>query len=221
MTGASRTASDRPAAAPRGLRRFTGPRPPRQERCELCTAPLADGGHRHLVDTANRALACTCTPCALLFDRPGAAGGRFRTVPERYLADPDHGLDDSTWEALGIPVGVAFLFRNSALDRTVALCPSPAGATESEPSPSAWRDVLRATRLAGTMEPDVEALLLRRTDGRTECYLAPVDVCYELVGLMRLHWRGFDGGQQARAGLESVFDRVRARARHVRKERMP
>ncbi|MGW1553095.1 DUF5947 family protein [Streptomyces sp. NPDC002346] len=31
-------------------------------------------------------MACACTPCALLFERPGAAHGRFRTVPDRYLS---------------------------------------------------------------------------------------------------------------------------------------
>ncbi|MFE1784850.1 hypothetical protein ACFW9F_20265, partial [Streptomyces sp. NPDC059506] len=76
MTGASRTASDRPAAAPRGLRRFTGPRPPRQERCELCTAPLADGGHRHLVDTANPGGGGAPTP-------PGPGGVTAGGAPRR------------------------------------------------------------------------------------------------------------------------------------------
>ncbi|MGW1554431.1 DUF5947 family protein, partial [Streptomyces sp. NPDC002346] len=75
-----------PVARARGLRRFAAPPEPRQERCELCGVPVTEGGHRHLVDTEKRALACACTPCALLFERPGAAHGRFRTVPDRYLS---------------------------------------------------------------------------------------------------------------------------------------
>ncbi|TQK42755.1 hypothetical protein FBY35_4190 [Streptomyces sp. SLBN-118] len=188
-----------------------------QERCELCGVAVAEDSHRHLVDTDKRALACACVPCALLFDRPGAAGGRFRAVPDRYLADADHRLDDSAWEVLQIPVGVAFFFRNAALDRLVALYPSPAGATESELEPSAWQSVLGNSRLAALLEPDVEALLLRREQGgsRTECYLVPIDICYELVGRMRLLWQGFDGGAEARADLESFFEQVRCRARAV------
>ncbi|WP_326654565.1 MULTISPECIES: DUF5947 family protein [unclassified Streptomyces] len=204
-----------PTGELRGLRRFLTERPPRKERCELCGVAVADDRHRHLVDTDERALACACVSCALLFERPGAAGGRFRAVPDRYLADPDHSLDDNAWEILQIPVGVAFFFRNAALDRLVALYPSPAGATESELEPSAWQTVLGGSRLAALLEPDVEALLLRRTQGRAECYLVPIDICYELVGRMRLLWQGFDGGAEARADLEAFFEHVGGRARPV------
>ncbi|MFH9043697.1 DUF5947 family protein [Streptomyces sp. NPDC017966] len=195
------------------LFRFTAPRPPREERCELCAAALPDPGHRHLVDTENRTLACACDPCARLLDASGASTGRFRAVPCRYLSDPGHGLDEAAWERLRIPVGVAFFFHDSALDRPVALCPSPAGATESEPDPEAWQSVLDASPLAGLLEPDVEALLLRRHQGRVECHLVPIDICYELVGRMRLRWQGFDGGAEARADLEEFFGHVRERAR--------
>jgi len=205
----------RPAVRPEaaGLRRFVEPAPPQPERCELCGVPLAEAGHRHLVDVERRALSCACTPCALLFEQPGAAGGRFRTVPDRYLVDADHGLDDSAWEQLGIPVGVAFFFRNAALDRLVALYPSPAGATESELDPSTWQQVLGGSSLAAMLEPDVEALLVHRVDGRYESYLVPIDICYELVGRMRLLWQGFDGGAEARADLEQFFAQVARRAR--------
>ncbi|MGW7310164.1 DUF5947 family protein [Streptomyces sp. NPDC054835] len=203
-----------------GLRRFTTPRPPREERCELCGVPLAaEERHPHLVDTDKRALVCSCGPCAQLMDRSAASPGRFRAVPGRFLSDPGHRIDDRTWESLRIPVSVAFVFHNSALDLPVALYPSPAGATESEPGQEAWRSVLEATRLASLLEPDVEALLLRRHEGRTECFLVPVDLCYELVGRMRLHWQGFDGGAEARAELDGLFAHVRSLAREPRGSR--
>ncbi|WP_406437491.1 DUF5947 family protein [Streptomyces sp. NBC_01613] len=203
-----------PAARTSGLRRFLSERPPQPERCELC-AVTVEAGHRHLVDTEKRALVCACTPCALLMAEPGAAAGRFRTVPARYLTDPGHRLDEGAWDALQIPVGVAFLFRNAALDRLVALYPSPAGATESELEPATWTSVLGGSPLAELLEPDVEALLLRRTDGRFECHLVPIDICYELVGRMRLLWQGFDGGAEARAALDAFFADVARRARPV------
>ncbi|MEU3467522.1 DUF5947 family protein [Streptomyces sp. NPDC006687] len=202
-----------PGARTRGLRRFAGPRAPQQERCELCGVVVPDDNHRHLVDTERRSLACACTPCSLLFAQPGAGSGRYRTVPDRYLADPGHAFDAAAWDLLQIPVGVAFFFRNAALDRLVALYPSPAGATESELDPATWQTVLGTSRLAGMLEPDVEALLLRRTEGRTECYLVPIDICYELVGRMRLLWQGFDGGAEARAALQVFFAQVGQRAR--------
>ena len=202
-----------------GLRRFLTGREPQPERCGLCAAAVDETHHRHLVDTEKRAIVCACLPCALLMQEPGAAAaGRFRAVPERYLTDPDHHLDDGAWEALQIPVGVAFFFRNAALDRLVALYPSPAGATESELEPAVWTTVLGGSRLAGLLEPDVEALLLRRTAGRVECFLVPIDICYELVGRMRLLWQGFDGGAEARAALDAFFEQVARRARDARQE---
>ncbi|MFI7500980.1 DUF5947 family protein [Streptomyces sp. NPDC049687] len=195
-----------------GLRRFLTERPSQPERCELCAAAVPED-HRHLVDTEQRALVCACIACALLMEQPGAAAGRFRAVPARYLTDPGHHLDEQAWEALRIPVGVAFFFRNAALDRLVALYPSPAGATESELEPATWTEVLGGSRLAELLEPDVEALLLRRHDGRCECHLVPIDVCYALVGRMRLLWQGFDGGAEARAALDAFFADVARRVR--------
>ncbi|MFG2827260.1 DUF5947 family protein [Streptomyces sp. NPDC048434] len=210
-----------PPAAHRGLRRFRAPVPPAPERCELCGVVLAEHNHRHLVNTERRALACACTACALLFDRDGAGGGQFRTVPDRYLVDPGHTLDDEAWNLLQIPVGVVFFLRHADLDRLVALYPSPAGATESELDPSTWQTVLDASRLAGLLRPDVEALLLRRFEDRIDCYLVPVDICYELVGRMRLLWQGFDGGAEARAALNDFFTKVARRARKPKEDDRP
>ncbi|MFJ1578625.1 DUF5947 family protein [Streptomyces sp. NPDC088182] len=212
-------------SGPSGLRGFTRRPPPARERCELCAEPLS-GEHRHLVDTRKRSLMCACTGCYLLFTRPGAGAGHFRAVPDRYLADPDFTLDEESWNRLQIPVGLAFFFRNSELDRLAAFYPSPAGATESELDPDTWRDVLGHSRLAALLRPDTEALLIRREReaeglGTGECYLVPVDACYELVGRMRLHWQGFDGGAEARADLADFFARVRAAARPPAEEDGP
>lgn len=211
-----------PAARLRtGLRRFTGPRPPAVERCELCGAEVG-AGHRHLVDTERRALACACTACAMLFDRPGGAGaqpgteaGRFRTVPDRYLSDLDAALDDGSWAGLQIPVGMVFFLRDGASGQVTAFYPSPAGATESELAPQAWEAVRAATPLADELAPDVEALLLRHHQHRSACFLVPVDAAYELVGRMRRRWQGFDGGAEAHAELELFFDHVTRRAQRA------
>ena len=43
-------------------------------------------------------------------------------------------------------------------------------------------------------EPDVEALLVNRVGAVREYFIVPIDECYKLVGLIRLHWRGLSGG---------------------------
>ena len=101
---------------------------------------------------------------------------------------------------------------NSIRRAVVACYPSPAGATESELSLAAWADGWRTSALAGLMEPDVEALLVRRGDagrGGSRGLLVPVDACYRLVGLVRLHWKGFDGGAEAWAAIDAFFAELR------------
>ncbi|GAA1950834.1 DUF5947 family protein [Kitasatospora viridis] len=199
------------APAASGLRRFlTAPAPP-VERCELCGLALA-GEHRHLVDVERRSLACACPPCTLLLDRDGAGEGRFRAVPQRYLTDPQVQLGAGLWESLGIPVGVAFLLHNSVSGRPLAVYPSPAGPTESDLGPGSWETLEQATALAGLLLPDVEALLLVRVDGEELCALVPVDTAYGLVGQLRQHWHGFDGGPEVRARLREFLAGLRGRA---------
>jgi hypothetical protein len=180
------------------------------ERCELCATPVPPE-HPHLVQVAERRLICACGPCGFLFDNPGAGGGGYARVPDRYLVDPEFILTDSQWDALQIPVGMAFFLHNSVRGAMVACYPSPAGATESELTLDAWATGIGASEVAGQLVPDVEALLVRR-EPRT-CLLVPIDACYRLVGLVRLHWRGFDGGQEAWAAIDELFAELEQRAR--------
>ena len=196
--------------------RETRPRdlPRAGENCELCAEPIADD-HGHMVDLQSRQLMCACRGCYLLFASEGAGGGHFRSVPERYLSFPDFSLSPGQWDSLQIPVSVAFFFHNSSLGRVAAFYPGPAGATESELALDTWAEVVQANPGLGSLEPDVEAFLVRADPhgGATECYIVPIDACYELVGHLRRLWRGFDGGTEANAKLDSFFKDVRTRAR--------
>jgi hypothetical protein len=184
------------------------------ERCELCAEPIPDQ-HGHLVDLAVRNLLCACRGCYLLFLSEGAGGAHYRSVPDRYLTFPDVHLSSPQWESLQIPVGIAFFFVNSTLGRVAAFYPGPAGATESELPLDTWTEIVAANPTLAVLEPDVEAFLVRARPhhGGAECYLVPIDACYELVGHLRRLWRGFDGGREAHDTLDSFFDTVRARAR--------
>jgi len=198
---------------------------PAQEVCELCATPVPPQ-HPHLVQVAERRMLCACGPCGFLFNNPGAGGGGYRRIPDRYLSDPDFTLTDSQWDELQIPVGMAFFLHNSSQGKMIACYPSPAGATESELELEAWNAGVGAGRLGAELEPDVEALLVRRdkagasgTTGKPECLLVPIDACYRLVGLVRLHWRGFDGGPEAWREIDAFFDALREAATPVRPAR--
>ena len=187
--------------------------------------------HAHLVDIEPRSIDCACTACGLLFTRPG---GRYRTVPDRVRHDPDAPLTGAEWAELGIPVGIAFFFVNSALGHVVASYPSPAGVTECELDLAGWDRLAAAHPLLRAPSPDVEAILVVAgsprlaggpapapvgagdgdgTEGGVEAFLIPIDICYSLAGGLRVHWRGFDGGAEAQRLLTDFLADIRERAR--------
>jgi uncharacterized protein DUF5947 len=186
------------------------------ERCEMCSEAI-DDAHQHVVNLEGRQLMCVCRGCYLLFTDT-AAELRYRAIPDRYLAFPGFALDRRAWEALQIPVGLAFFFHNSALNRTVAFYPGPAGATESELDLQAWNDIRTADPRVSSIAPDTEALLVRVSDDESaspHAYLVPIDACYEFVGRLRMMWRGFDGGQEAHNYIDEFFDQVDIRSKVV------
>lgn len=180
------------------------------ERCDFCALPIAPG-HAHLVDTKARRIMCGCRPCAITFEPDGAALGRFKLVPERFARIDDLGLDDATWDALQIPIGLAFFFHNSIDGTFTAYYPGPAGATESELPLDGWQTIAENHPVLATLRADVEAILLRRRGPTTDCFIVPIDAAYELVGLIRTRWRGFDGGDEAKRAIEAFFDGIERR----------
>jgi hypothetical protein len=174
--------------------------------CELCSVAI-DTEHRHVVDTVDRKLKCTCRACALVFDHDE---GRLRAVPTdvRLAAEP---FDAAQRAALKVPVGLAFFLKSSALGRWFAIFPSPAGATEAELDDASAR-VLDESAFARTAREDVEAVLVRtHKDGLCECFITPVDICYECVASLRMHWKGIAGGDEAHRAIDAIIERLRER----------
>jgi hypothetical protein len=179
-------------------------------RCELCGLAI-DAGHGHVADTDEQSLLCVCHACHLLFLHVGSDGGRWRSVPDRYLAIDGSPIAGTAWGRLRIPVAVACFFRRAWRDRVVALYPRPGGATESELPGNAWDEVVRAAPVLGTLAPEVEAVIVRRDGEHAGAFIVPIDACYELVGRIRRSWRGFQGGDQAWRDIDRFFARVAER----------
>jgi hypothetical protein len=193
------------------LRRFTRPRAA-AERCELCAADLA-AEHAHLVEVAARRLVCACDACAILFS--GRADTKYRRVPRGASFLADFRLPDEAWEGLGVPINLAFFLHSTPAGRVVAFYPSPAGATEAAVPPESWQALVAQNPVLGEFEPDVEALLVNRVGPARECYRVGIDRCYELVGLVRTHWRGLTGGTEVWAAVGQFFAGLKERSAHA------
>src|SRR5678815_4160095 len=115
------------------LRRMARPQVVSEE-CDFCNVPLPPT-HRHLLEMANRKIICACDGCALRFDN---VIGRFKLIPRDTRALPNFTMTDPQWEALSLPIQLAFFFHSSPAGKVVALYPSPAGATESLLPITSW-----------------------------------------------------------------------------------
>ena len=183
-----------------------------ETRCEFCGVDI-EAEHGHLADLPRRAILCVCRPCYLLFTYEGAGGTRFRAVPTRFEVLPQFAEAGETWELLDIPIGLAFFFRNGTTSLVTAFYPSPAGATESTLPLEAWAALERTVPALASLAPDVEALLVRRSATDIVALIVPIDVCYELVGLIRVVWRGLQGGDDVPRRIDEFFTRALERAR--------
>jgi hypothetical protein len=181
--------------------------------CELCGAPLATD-HPHLVelgDAAQREIRCCCNACAVLFGSQQYA--RFRRVPERGEYLEGFRLTDELWDALAIPIGIAFFYLDSVTGRVVAMYPGPAGAMRSALDLNAWEQLVADNPMLATLQPDVEALLVNRVGSAREHYRVPIDQCYTLTGVIRNRWRGISGGTDAWRAIGACFNALKAGGR--------
>jgi hypothetical protein len=190
------------------LKRFQKVRD-RRELCEICDRPLGED-HAHLIEIGVPRIACACDACALLFDGP--AQPKYRRIPRDMFRLLNLRIDDVDWESLSIPIGLAFFFVNSSTQSVVAVYPSPGGPVRAELEEKLWGEIASRHMRLRDMASDVEALLVNRLNGRSEYYLAPIDRCYELTGLIRKHWTGFGGGDEVWREVERFFARCDERA---------
>jgi hypothetical protein len=195
----------------RALRQFVR-KPSPLESCEMCSAALASE-HQHLIDAIARKLVCSCDACAVLFSGPSTT--KYKRVPRRIRFLPEFHMTDAQWDGLMVPIEMAFFFKSGPTGKVAAFYPGPAGATESLLSLEAWRDIELDNPALLEMEPDVEALLANRVGAAhgvaAEYYVVPIDECYKLVGLIRLHWHGLSGGTEVWREVGKFFSSLKAR----------
>jgi hypothetical protein len=198
------------------LRQFVR-RPSTVEACEMCSRELA-ASHQHLLEPVSRKLMCACDACAILFSSQGQT--KFKRVPRRIRFLAGFRMTDSQWDGLMMPINMAFFFKSTPQSRVIALYPSPAGATESLLSFDTWDDIALENPVLLEMEADVEALLVNRIGhargfSNPEYYVAPIDECFKLVGLIRSRWQGLSGGTEVWREIGQFFGDLKSRSRHA------
>ncbi|PZR73880.1 MAG: hypothetical protein DLM52_10325 [Chthoniobacterales bacterium] len=164
-----------------------------------------------MLETATRRIVCACGACTMTF--VPVVNGRFKVIPRDARALPEFRMSDAEWENFALPISLAFFFYNTPNEKMVAMYPSPAGATESLLPLTAWESLARQNAALQNLAPDVEALLVNRVRETRAYYIAPIDKCFELVGAIRMHWRGFSGGEEVWLEIDRFFAQLKETSR--------
>jgi hypothetical protein len=190
------------------LRSFVRPRESAaresSERCDRCGVSLPTA-HIHQFDPATRRIRCACDVCACSQDD-------WLKIPRIIRTLENFHLIDSQWDELMIPISLAFFSFSTPAGKIVAFYPGPAGAAESMMPLDIWQEIAETNPALQLMKPDVEALLVNRVGAAREYFLVPVDECYKLVGIIRIHWRGLSGGAMVWGEITRFFDELRRRS---------
>jgi Family of unknown function (DUF5947) len=177
------------------------------EQCELCTLSLATK-HRHLLHLDERRILCVCETCWAV--RSGDA--EYRPAGNRTVWLDDFTLSDEQWASFQVPISLAFFMVSTVSGGVVGLYPSPAGATECELDLEAWERLREENPMLADLEADAEALVVNRMADPPQHAIVPIDLAYELVGVVKASWEGISGGAATEAAVAGYFAGLRDRS---------
>lgn len=205
MTELVNNVGGRALARLHSLKRAVAP----DERCDLCAAKL-EVQHKHFVECTPHKLLCVCDMCAILLD--GKGNQRYRRVSSEIRQLSKFRMAERHWQALGIPVSLAFLYATDSGSSAFSILPSPGGPVRSEIESGAWEALVRENPVLCRMQPYVEALAVNRIKNAEEYLLVPIDECYRLIGIIRCYWQGMSGGTELQEHVAECFREWRERA---------
>jgi len=175
-----------------------------EEHCDFCSKSIPPN-HRHFADLNNMKFMCACEVCTVM----QAEKGEFHPLPQRYEFIDDLEMPETMWAQLKIPVNMAFIVYNSDREQPIAFYPSPAGSMESELRLDSWESLKNDNPALKNLAPDLEGFMINRLDKPHEHFIVPIDCCYELIGLIRMHWQGMHGGDEMRNAVRDYFKHLK------------
>lgn len=175
-----------------------------QEVCNFC-GKIIPADHRHFINLETRKFMCACEICTIT----QSIHGNFKIIPQRYHYLSDFNMPEALWSEFLIPVNMAFFVFSSKENGIVAYYPAAAGATESKLKMEAWKKVQEINPVVNSLMPDLEALLVNRLGDEGEYYIVPIDSCYKLIGIIRLNWKGINGGREVQDATHIFFDELK------------
>jgi hypothetical protein len=178
-----------------------------EDHCDFCGRRLLPD-HRHFLERPSKKILCACDHCTSAHH----AGGPYDLIPRRYEWLEDLVMPESLWLEFMIPVNIAFFVHDRETDTIITFYPGPVGATFSQLQIGAWQKLVQNNPDRLYLLPDLEAFIVNRLDATAEYFIAPIDWCYRLVGVMRLHRKGIFGGREAQDAVRNIIQELKSTA---------
>ena len=165
-----------------------------EESCDLCSAPLDSKACPPSRRRATQVM-CACTPCAVLFTDSMTRFRGISSADVRHL--PDCCLTHEDLGGVGYSDQSCFCvsFQRDRADD--CLISKPWGRNRASLPADVWEEIVTHEPRLAKMQDDVQAFLVNRLAEPYQYYMAPIDKCFELVGTVRLYWKGFTGGTES------------------------
>ena len=142
------------------------------------------------------------------------AGRPVQARPARHrISCPSFRLSDEQWEDLHLPINLTFFVESTPAQRVLAFYPSPAGAVESLLTLEAWQALRGPEPVLAGVRARRRGISGQPNEGERAYYRAPIDECFKLVGLIRVHWRGLSGGTEVWDEVARFFASLNERSR--------
>jgi len=168
-------------------------------------------GHLHLISPTTRRLVCVCASCSSWYGQQNDRS--LVPVPRVARELLSFRLTNAQWQGLCLPADLAFCYWSSLDAGAVAVSPTRDGVIETRLPEGPWGDIVAGNRPLQEMAADVEGLLVHRVPTsacRLPLYvIMPIDVCYQLVGILRAYWRGDGGGDEVWTEVDGFLSRLR------------
>ena len=146
--------------------------------CRFCSSAL-DSPPNPLFEVATQRVLFACNPCASRFEK--RSGGPFKLIPRSTRQIEDFRMPEVPWQTYDLPGNVTFVFYCTAAAKLLSVCKVAAGTVDLTVPREVWKAIIEANPVLEEMRPDVEGLLIIHTGDSREYFIAPIDVCYNLI----------------------------------------
>jgi hypothetical protein len=170
-----------------------------EEKCDFCGKSVSK--HRNMIKVSEMRFMRACEMCSFI----QSVRGDYKLIPTQIKFLKDFYISEELRMEFIIPVNIAFFVFNSSRNSIVASYPAPSGAIELNLKMETWKKLETINSTIKDLKSDIEALLVNRLEMPVQYYIAPINLCYKLVEIIKTTQKGVFGGKQTEYAIQNFF----------------